>query len=258
MSARPRILDLFCCAGGAAMGYHQAGFDVVGVDIEPRPRYPFEFIQADALSLDPAFIAGFDAIHASPPCQAHTSMKTMPDSREHIDLVPETRALLKASGKPYVIENVVGAPLIDPVRFCGSMFGLGAKGAQLRRHRDFETNWLLMSPGECKHASPTIGIYGEGCRDSRRKHDKTIPEFTVIDGREAMEMPWASLAELCEAIPPAYTRFIGRQLLAHIEAEEREFAIVNYDSAQRRRRSGQHLSDQRNEKSYWSNSWMAK
>lgn len=194
------------------MGYHQAGFDVVGVDIAPRPRYPFEFVQADALSLDPAFVASFDAIHASPPCQAHTSMKTMPDAREHINLIPGTRALLKASGLPYVIENVVGAPLIDPVRFCGSMFGLGAKGAQLRRHRDFETNWLLMSPGTCKHTTPTIGIYGEGCRDSRRKHDKTIPEFTVIDGRAAMEMPWATLAELCEAIPPAYTRFIGAQL----------------------------------------------
>jgi DNA (cytosine-5)-methyltransferase 1 len=200
------------------MGYHQAGFDVFGVDIKARPNYPFPLIQADVRGLGVDLLHKFDAIHASPPCQAHTSMKTMPDSRKHLDLVPETRALLKASGLPYVIENVVGAPLINPVRFCGSMFGLGAKGAQLRRHRDFETNWLLMSPGTCQHSTPTIGIYGEGCRDSRRKHDKTIPEFTVVDGREAMEMPWATLAELCEAIPPAYTRFIGRQLLAHIAA----------------------------------------
>lgn len=218
MSGRPRLLDLFCCAGGAAMGYHQAGFDVVGVDIKRRANYPFQMIEADVRGLSLDFLRTFDAIHASPPCQAHTSMKTMPDSRPHVDLVPETRALLKASGKPYVIENVVGAPLIEPVRFCGSMFGLGAKGAQLRRHRDFETNWLLMSPGTCQHSTPTIGIYGEGCRDSRRKHDKTIPEFTVVDGREAMEMPWATLAELCEAIPPAYTRFIGAQLLPLVQS----------------------------------------
>lgn len=219
---RLKLLDLFCCAGGAAMGYHQAGFEVVGVDIRPQPRYPFEFIQADCLALTPEFVASFDAIHASPPCQAHTAMKNMPDARPHLDLIPATRAMLEVSGKPYVIENVVGAPLLDPMRLCGSMFGLGAKGAQLRRHREFETNWFavppwaLNGPGGCQHKAPTIGIYGEGCRDSRRKRDKSIPEFTVQDGREAMGMPWATLAEICEAIPPAYTRFIGEQLIAHL------------------------------------------
>jgi DNA (cytosine-5)-methyltransferase 1 len=146
-------------------------------------------------------------------------MKTMPDARPHLDLIPATRARLIATGLPYVIENVSGAPLINPTKLCGSMFGLGAKGAQLRRHREFEANWLLMSPGQCQHKAPTIGIYGEGCRDSRRKYDKTIPEFTVVDGREAMGMPWASLAEICEAIPPAYTRFIGERLLDHIRLE---------------------------------------
>lgn len=200
------------------MGYHQAGFEVVGVDRVRRDRYPFEFIQADVLDLTPEFVASFDAIHASPPCQAHTSMKTMPDARQHIDLIPQTRAILRASGRPYVIENVVGArkSLIAPTLLCGSMFGLGAKDAQLQRHRLFETSFLLMSPGVCRHSVPTIGIYGEGCRDSRRKHDKTIPEFTVVDGREAMEMPWASIAELCEAIPPAYTRYIGFHLMAQV------------------------------------------
>lgn len=222
---KPRLLDLFCCAGGAGKGYADAGFEVVGVDIRPQPRYPFKFIQADCLRLDLDFIRSFDAAHASPPCQAHTSMKTMPDARPHLDLIPETRALLERSGLPYVIENVSGAPLINPMRLCGSMFGLGAKGAQLRRHREFETNWfaappwVLHGPGPCRHSSPTIGIYGEGCRDSRRKYDKTIPEFTVEDGRLAMGMPWATLAEICEAIPPAYTRFIGRQLIAHVEAQ---------------------------------------
>ncbi|TCQ04072.1 DNA cytosine methyltransferase [Sphingomonas sp. PP-CC-3A-396] len=222
---RPRLLDMFCCAGGAAKGYHDAGFDVVGVDIKAQPRYPFEFIRADIM-VDPVenFVAwvranGFAAIHASPPCQAHTSMKTMPDARPHLDLIPGTRERLIATGLHYVIENVSGSPLLNPVKLCGSMFGLGAKGAQLRRHREFETNWLLMGAGPCQHTSPTIGIYGEGCRDSRRKYDKTIPEFTVVDGREAMGMPWASLAEICEAIPPAYTRHIGQQMIAQLQSQ---------------------------------------
>lgn len=214
-----RVLDLFCCAGGAGMGYHRAGFEVVGVDIRPQPRYPFEFIQADVLTLEPGFVASFDAVHASPPCQAHTSMRTMPDARVHVDLIPQTRAMLSASGLPYVIENVTGAPLLNPFMLCGSMFGLGVKGAQLRRHRLFETNFPAAVPmleTACRHSGRTIGIYGEGCRDSRRKYDKTIPEFTVVDGREAMECPWMTIAELCEAIPPAYTEWIGRQLMAYL------------------------------------------
>jgi len=241
--SRPRLLDLFCCAGGAAVGYHQAGFDVVGVDIKRRANYPFQMIEANVLDLSVDFIRTFDAVHASPPCQANTAMKTMYNARKHVDLIPETRAKLNETGLLYTIENVPGAPLISPVRFCGSMFGLGANGAQLRRHRDFETNWLLMSPGTCQHTTPTIGIYGEGCRDSRRKHDKTIPEYTVVDGREAMEMPWATLAELCEAIPPAYTRYIGRQMLALIDAGKPKM---------------KRNSTKGNENAYWSNSWMTK
>lgn len=144
---RPRLLDLFCCAGGAGMGYHQAGFDVFGVDLRWYSRYPFIQVQADCLGLSQQFLRQFDAIHASPPCQHHTSMKTMPDAREHADLVPATRTMLKASGVPYVIENVMGAPLIDPIVLCGSMFDLGVKGAQLRRHRQFEANFPLTPPG---------------------------------------------------------------------------------------------------------------
>lgn len=208
------------------MGYHQAGFDVVGVDKVRRPRYPFQFIHADVLDLTPEFVASFDAIHASPPCQAHTSLKTMPDARQHQDLIPQTRAMLIKSGRPYVIENVVGARghLINPAMLCGSMFGLGAAGAQLQRHRLFETSFHLAAPSACRHTAPTIGIYGEGCRDSRRKYDKTIPEFTVEHGRVAMEMPWASIAELCEAIPPAYTRFIGRHLMAELSIPDAQAA----------------------------------
>ncbi len=216
-----RLLDLYCGAGGAAMGYYRAGFTkVVGVDIKPQPNYPFEFVQADVLTFmntldeDDMWGAwGFDAIHASPPCQAHTSMKTMPDAREHYDYLPETRAFLVASGLPYVIENVPGAPMRG-VRLCGTAFGLGVGDAELRRHRLFEASFPLHAPS-CKHGQRerVIGIYGEGVRDSRRKYDRSVREFGVAEGREAMGIDWMTLAELCQAIPPAYTEHIGRQLL---------------------------------------------
>lgn len=231
-----RLLDLFCCAGGAGMGYHRAGFEVVGVDLRPQPRYPFEFIEADVLSLDPAFVASFDAIHASPPCQAHTAMKTMHNAKEHLDLVPETRALLNASGRPWIMENVVGAPLLDPILLCGTMFGLGVEDAELRRHRLFETSFSIPLHPQCQHGAratigvygghvrnrqraQTIGIYGEGARDSRRKFDKGVPDFTSDQGRTAMGIDWMTLAELSQAIPPAYTEWLGHQLMAHIQSE---------------------------------------
>lgn len=231
--SKPRLLDLFCCAGGAGMGYARAGFEVVGVDVRPQPRYPFEFIQADCLGLDPAWIATFDAIHASPPCQAHTAMKTMHNAKAHADLVEPTRALLIASGLPWIMENVVGAPLQNPTMLCGTMFGLGVEDAELRRHRLFETSFAAFAP-TCQHGSRdvigiygghirnrrrarTIGVYGEGCRDSRRKFDKGVPDFTTEQGREAMGIDWMTTAELSQAIPPAYTEYLGRQLLAQIQ-----------------------------------------
>lgn len=235
-----RLLDLFCSAGGAGMGYAQAGFEVVGVDIRPQPRYPFEFIQADVLSLDPAWIASsFHAVHASPPCQAHTSMKTMHNARAHADLVAPTRELLNSCQLTYAIENVVGAPLIDPIMLCGTMFGLGVKDADLRRHRLFEMSDKPALAPSCQHGRPatvgvygghvrdrrrTIGIYGKGARDSRRAYDKGVDEFTVEDARIAMGVDWMTLAELCQAIPPAYTKWIGQHLLSVIEADEREAA----------------------------------
>lgn len=127
-----RLLDLFCGAGGAAMGYYRAGFEVVGVDIKPQPNFPFEFHQANALDFP---VDGFDIIHASPPCQAHTCLNVMWNAKKHADFVEPTREKLKASGLPYIIENVPGAPLIDPIKLCGSMFGLGAGPYDLRRHR---------------------------------------------------------------------------------------------------------------------------
>lgn len=210
-----RVLDLFCGAGGASTGLYRAGFDVVGIDIKKQPRYPFTFIQADATN-PPVDLADFDFVWASPPCQAHTSMKTMRDAKEHADLIPATRALLTGYRGPWCIENVPGAPLRYSVMLCGTMFGLGVDDADLQRHRLFETSFPMLAP-QCQHAGRRVmGIYGEGVRDSRRKHDKTIPEFSVVEGRVAMGIDWMSLAELCQAIPPAYSEYIARAALAFV------------------------------------------
>lgn len=223
-----KALDLYCGAGGVSMGLHRAGFEVVGVDIRPQPRYPFTFIQADALN-PPVSLADFDFIWASPPCQAHTALKTMHNAKAHPDLIPATRAMLEASGKPWVMENVPGSPLKYSILLCGTMFGLGCEDAELRRHRLFETSSPLLAP-KCQHGSRgviglygghqrnrkrvrTIGVYGEGCRDSTRKHDKGHPDFNVEDGRRAMGIDWMTLAELCQAIPPAYSEFIAKELM---------------------------------------------
>lgn len=169
--SRPVLLDLFCKAGGASMGYHRAGFEVVGVDIEPQRHYPFQFIQADALEYLAECGHCYDAIAASPPCQSDTILASLHRSKgtaydeKHKSLTAPVRDLLIASGKPYVIEGVVGAPLIEPILLCGSMFGLQTKcGAQLRRHRLFETNWFCMAPPRCVHTKGTRSIdpYGTG------------------------------------------------------------------------------------------------
>lgn len=208
-----RALDLFCSAGGASMGLSRAGFDVTGVDIVKQPRYPFRFVQADALE-PPFALSRFDFVWASPPCQAHTSLKTMWNAKPHENLVDATRAMLRASGVPFVIENVPGAPLENPLTLCGSMFGLGVADSDLRRHRLFETSWFVLSP-QCQHGERrTIGIHGEGCRDARRKVNRGIDDFKVGDGRKAMGINWMTLAELCQAIPPVYSEFIGRSFLA--------------------------------------------
>ena len=227
MADRPRLLDLFCGAGGAAMGYHRAGFDVVGVDILPQPNYPFEFHQFNALAIGVATVRiGFDAIHASPPCQAHTSMKVMWNARDdHPDLIQPTRELLQATGLPYVIENVPGAPVSRLTRLCGSSFGLGVEvydgWRQLRRHRYFETSFPMLSP-PCQHEGATIGLYGDHARDRRRvdgkSRGKDFPDRDKLElGRKAMGMPWAQKwREISEAIPPAFTEHVGHQLLAHV------------------------------------------
>lgn len=213
---RPRLIDLFCGAGGAAMGYHRAGFDVVGVDVNPQPNYPFTFVRADAMTYP---LAGFDAIHASPPCQTHSSIT--PDKTAHPELVAATRERLQATGVPWVMENVPGSPMNAAVILCGSMFGLGATGdddvyRQLRRHRLFEASMPIMSP-PCAHHGPVIGVYGTGggghsSRPSGGGGYKGGPR----EYREAMGITWATRAEIAQAIPPAYTEHVGGYLMAAV------------------------------------------
>lgn len=213
---KPRALDLFCCAGGAARGLQLAGFHVTGVDIRPQPRYAGDaFVQADALR-PPFDLRQFDFIWASPPCQAHTALRTMHNAKEHADLIPPTRAMLQASGVRYVIENVVGAPLRNPIILCGTMFGLGIPEAELRRHRQFETgpDYWSFPHAPCRHRKRTIGVYGGGHGVSLHRHSKGVPCFTAAQERAAMQMPWATVDELSQAIPPAYAEAIGRAALS--------------------------------------------
>jgi DNA (cytosine-5)-methyltransferase 1 len=212
----PKLLDLFCGAGGAAMGYHRAGFDVLGVDLHPQPRYPFPFVQADATTYP---LDGYDVIHASPPCQGFTPVRAMHPDRVYPDLLTPTRARLAASGMPYVIENVPGAPMRAVVCLCGTMFGLGTDDAELWRHRWFETPYLMLCP-PCRHRTKgrVIGVYGGYGRDHRRAH--STQSFTVAARRRAMDIDWMTSGELSQAIPPAYTEWIGRNLIDILETKE--------------------------------------
>lgn len=232
---RLRALDLFCKAGGAGMGLHRAGFDVVGVDIEPQKNYPFTFLQGDVLKIDVEKARQFDLIWASPPCQAHTALKKMHNARKHIDFVPQTRALLKAIGKPYIIENVVGAPLIRPITLYGTMFGLRTPGAELRRHRLFETSFDVQSPCVCRHGAElrVIGVYGGHGRDRRRIQN--TQDFSTEQRREAMGISWMNGMELSQAIPPAYSQYLAEQFLKslcdcqHPETTLSGFAAISED-----------------------------
>ena len=227
---KPRILDLFCGAGGAAMGYHRAGFEVVGVDIKPQPNYPFEFHQLDALAvLRRSTFAGhhlahyFDAIHASPPCQAHTTMSNRwrgagGKADDHLNLIPATRDLLNETGLPWVIENVPGARahLRSPITLNGWTMGL----PRLDRPRLFEMNWWAFSVPRVSPPDP-VGVYGKH-PDGRllwARADGTEQRAakSLEEAREVMGIGWMDWRELCEAIPPAYTEFIGTQLMAHLK-----------------------------------------
>ncbi len=213
---KPKLLDLFCKEGGATRGYQLAGFQVTGVDLKAQPRYIGEhFIQADAREVlaDLTFLRSFDALAGSPPCQAHSALRAS-NPHTYADFIPQTRAAFREAGQPYAIENVVGAPLDDPTLLCGSMFGLGAGGYQLQRHRLFETSFSL-PPSACDHDSrPVIGVYGNKARCRRRGNG--IPSMgTNLPkrlGEEAMGIDWMTINGLSEAIPPAYTLYVGNQL----------------------------------------------
>jgi hypothetical protein len=223
----PRLLDLFSCAGGAAMGYHRAGFDVVGVDIDAQPRYPFEHHQADALDVLRRLAAGwafggylledFDAIHASPPCQGYTALKAVHGNTWPL-LIDPVRDLLERIGLPYVIENVQGAPIRRDLTLCGEMFGLG-----VIRHRYFELGgWQASAPEHVPHRGrvrgwrhgqyfegPYLAVHGEGGGKG-----------TVAEWQAAMGIDWTdNRREIAEAIPPAYTQYIGAQLRQAIEEQ---------------------------------------
>jgi DNA (cytosine-5)-methyltransferase 1 len=216
---RPLLLDLFCCEGGAAVGYHRAGFDVIGVDIEPQPRYPFHFIRADVMTLDMDWITTHaNAIHASPPCQSYTTMSNRHGSKE-LELIEPVRELLRATGLPYIIENVVGARrhMKDPLMLHGGHFGIN-----VYRPRLFESNVLLMAPTPAKPPKNAAAVYGRE-RDAgyliwERVDGSRLVRASLDEAREAMGMPWASWNGCREAIPPAYTEFIGAQLLEHVKA----------------------------------------
>lgn len=222
------LLDLYCAGGGAARGYAEAGFEVIGVDSDAshRKRYPFRFMHADVLGLDVEFLRLFDAIHASPPCQFGTELRHAPGTKkDHPNLIPATRRLLMASGKPYVIENVedVRPHLIEPYLLCGSMFDLGAAGCRLQRHRLFETNFPMTQP-ECRHDErPVIGVYGGHIRLRSAKHGgRGTADFVGQDkpaiAAEAMGIEGLTMNQLSEAIPPAYTKWIGDRIMSLLDA----------------------------------------
>jgi DNA (cytosine-5)-methyltransferase 1 len=213
-----RLLDLFCCAGGAGCGYVRAGFEVVGVDLKPQPHYPYPFIQADALTLEPKFVQSFDAVHASPPCQAYSDLaKRNGNAHEWPRLIEPVREMLIGTGLPYVIENVDGAPLIDAVVLCGTMF----PELRVLRHRLFEANFQILPPPHKKH--PKVHTF-----DRRKSHYGKTNEWkdfvqvtgggncTIAAARDAMGISWMSKGEINESIPPAYTEFIGQELLRYM------------------------------------------
>lgn len=255
MSGRPKLLDLFCCEGGCSMGYHQAGFDVVGIDRfryrdqkgklqgYRQQRYPFPSLQGDVMvemarllagerltfskdsSEETLGLADFDVLAASPPCQAYSITKNA-HTTEHPELVGPTRELLVQSGLTYVMENVEGAPLLEPLRLCGSEFNLRATdtdGLQvwLKRHRLFESNVFLVGAGGCHHPKDILcaGVYGNGSpsRDAAKARAGGYTPPSQAVRADLMGIDWMSRNGLSQSIPPAYTRFVGEQLLTALD-----------------------------------------
>ena len=219
-----RMLDLFCGAGGAAAGYHRAftaaGFEVeiIGVDIAPQRHYPFAFRQADAMTWP---LDGYDFIHASPPCQGYSVTKSIrrADGRVYPMLIEAVRTRLRTSLAPWIIENVAGSHkhLLHFVKLCGTFFDL-----RVYRHRLFESNLLLLSPGHCTH--PAALMPGYMCVAGHHTKSHTVgrygnqyQDYTIAEARAGMGIEWMNRDELAQAIPPAYTEFLGRQIAAVLE-----------------------------------------
>lgn len=236
---KPRLLDLFCGAGGCTKGYQEAGFYVVGVDVKPQPNYcGDQFIESDALDFLDKCLSGsagsrwawqlhnFAGVHASPPCQAYTELARLQKDKEYPRLIEPTRELLRATGLPYVIENVIGAPLIDPIQLCGSSFGL-----RIRRHRLFECSFPAMAL-PCAHYWQQDKIFPSLNGDDRKRGGRSGIVGVYGNGGDKradlwpkeMGIDWMTRAELTQAIPPAMTAWVGSYLLSHIEANQRAAA----------------------------------
>jgi DNA (cytosine-5)-methyltransferase 1 len=224
LPSRPLLLDLFCGAGGCAVGYHRAGFDVVGVDLNPQPNYPFEFHRADAFEFLAAHGWRFAAAHASPPCQRYSqALMCRPSEADgHPDLVGPTRDALLSTRKPFVIENVPGSPLANPTRLCGLMFNL-----RVFRHRLFEASFPIPQPRHGEHLGIRIGEGGfvcvAGCGGAgtnaamRSRMRANGMSNNVATWSRAMKIPHQmTRKELAQAIPPAYTEYVGRHLMEHL------------------------------------------
>lgn len=210
--SKPKLLDLFCGGGGAGMGYHRAGFEVIGVDLSPQKHYPFKFVQADALAYVAQYGWMYDAIHASPPCQAHSKARRLAgkNAKEHLDLIPQTRFWLRTIGLPYIIENVENAPLLNAITLCGSQF----PPLKVYRHRMFETSFNAVAPKHMPHNDDTPPA-GRG-RSSKGFISLTSGGITGVSQSErfaAMGADWMTNAELNQSIPPAFTEYLGRQLM---------------------------------------------
>lgn len=242
MERKYKLLDCFCKAGGASVGYYNAGFEVVGVDIEPQPNYPFKFIQRDALEVlaDIEFISQFDIIACSPPCQCYSKLKYLSGNVEkweenHVDLVAPTRELLVKTGKPYVIENVEGAPLINPIKLCGSQF----ENMYTQRPRLFESNIPLKKPDNpvVRHKTLKLGhgIAEDGyitVAGTRSPMGMNEVQTKLYYGFALGGIDWMTLEELTQAIPPCYTEWIGKQIIEYLENKDLERKIGEVKSLQ--------------------------
>lgn len=212
--SRPRLLDLYACQGAASAGYVAAGFDVLGVDLFPQSRYPYEFVQGDAVEFLREHGHEFDAVHASPPCQRFSKAQRI-QGNDHPDLIGPTREVLLELGIPYVIENVEDArpELLDPVTLCGASFGL-----HTYRHRLFESNLTLEVPEHAPHVQKTVKM-GRPLQSGDFYH--AVGNFQQVEYvRQDMQVPWMNRDGIRECIPPSYTEFIGAQLMAHLQGRE--------------------------------------